>query len=111
MGRACKRSQTIDLLDAQIGLGEVVLGTAVIPCFCVPASGGRRVRIKELDPSVTLEFHGISNRERKLQPKAIEFGTFPQTYIARPVGQTGTDCGGLHRTQIAKRWWSTFEAA
>jgi hypothetical protein len=61
------------------------LGIAVIPSFGVLASGGRRVRITELDPAVTLEFYEISNRGRKLPPEAIEFGTFLKTYIARRV--------------------------
>ena len=82
---ACKRGQTVNLLDTQIGLVEAGLGIAVIPSFGVLASGGRKVRITELDPAVTLEFYEISNRGRKLQPEAIEFATFLKTYIARRV--------------------------
>jgi hypothetical protein len=37
----------------------------------------------ELEPVVTLKFHEISNRERKLPPEAIESGAFLKTYIAR----------------------------
>jgi DNA-binding transcriptional LysR family regulator len=85
MGIACKRGQTVNLFDTQIGLVEAGLGIAVIPSFGVLASGGRRVRITELDPAVTLEFYEISNRGRKLPPEAIEFGTFLKTYIARRV--------------------------
>ena len=85
MGIACKQGQTVNLLDTQIGLVEAGLGVAVIPSFGVLASAGRKVTITELDPSVTLEFHEISNRGRKLQPEAIEFGTFLKTYIARRV--------------------------
>ncbi len=85
MGIACKRGQTVNLLDTQIGLVEAGLGIAIIPSFGVLASGGRKVRITELDPAVTLEFYEISNRGRKLQPEAIEFGAFLKTYMARRV--------------------------
>jgi LysR family transcriptional regulator, carnitine catabolism transcriptional activator len=84
-GVACKRGQTVNLLDTQIGLVEAGLGIAVIPSFGVLASRDRKVRITQLDPVVTLEFHEISNRGRKLQPEAIEFGAFLRTYIARRV--------------------------
>jgi DNA-binding transcriptional LysR family regulator len=86
MGITCKRGQTVNLLDTQIGLVEAGLGVAVIPSFGVLASRGRKVRITELEPAVTLEFYEISNRGRKLQPEAIEFGAFLKTYIARRVG-------------------------
>jgi len=43
------------------------------------------VRITQLDPAVTLEFHEIRNRGRKLALEAIEFGAFVKTYIARRV--------------------------
>lgn len=85
MGVVCKRGQTVNLLDTQIGLVEAGLGVAVIPSFGVMASRDRKVRITKLDPVVTLEFHEISNRGRKLQPEAIEFGAFLKTYIARRV--------------------------
>jgi LysR family carnitine catabolism transcriptional activator len=85
LGVVCKRGQTVNLLDTQIGLVEAGLGIAVIPSFGVLASGGRKVRITELDPAVTLEFYEISNRGRKLQLEAIEFATFLKTYIARRV--------------------------
>lgn len=85
MGIACKRGQTVNLLDTQIGLVEAGLGIAVIPSFGVLASRDRKVRITQLDPLVTLEFHEISNHGRKLPPEAIEFGAFLKTYIARRV--------------------------
>lgn len=86
LGVACKRGQTVNLLDTQIGLVEAGLGIAVIPSFGVLASGGRKVRITELDPAVTLEFYEISNRGRKLPPEATEFAAFLKAYIARRVG-------------------------
>ena len=85
MGIACKRGQTVNLLDTQIGLVEAGLGIAVIPSFGVMASRDRKVRITQLDPLVTLEFHEISNRGRKLPAEAIEFCAFLKTYIAQRV--------------------------
>jgi LysR family carnitine catabolism transcriptional activator len=83
---ACKRRQTVNLLDTQIGLVEAGLGIAVIPSFGVLASRDRKVRITQLDPLVMLEFYEISNRGRKLPPEAIEFGGFLKAFIARRVG-------------------------
>lgn len=84
---ACKRGQIVNLLDTQIGLVEAGLGTAIIPSFGVLASRHRKVRITQLDPAVTLDFHEISSRGRKLSPEAIEFGAFLKTYISRRVGE------------------------
>jgi LysR family transcriptional regulator, carnitine catabolism transcriptional activator len=61
------------------------LGIAVIPSFGVLACRDRKVQITELHPVVTLDFHEISNRGRKLPPEGIEFGAFLRTYIARRV--------------------------
>jgi LysR family transcriptional regulator, carnitine catabolism transcriptional activator len=83
MGIVCKRGQTVNLLDTQIGLVEAGLGIAVIPSFGVLASRDRKVRITELAPGVTLDFQEISNRGRKLPPEAIEFGAFLKTHITR----------------------------
>lgn len=83
---ACKRGQTVNLLDTQIGLVEAGLGAAVIPSFGVLASRDRKVRITQLDPLVSLEFHEITNRGRKLPLEAIDFSEFLKTYIARRVG-------------------------
>jgi DNA-binding transcriptional LysR family regulator len=85
MGMACKRGQTVNLLDTQIGLVEAGLGIAVIPSFGVLAARNRKVKISQLDPEVTLEFHEISNRGRKLPPDAIEFAAFLKSHIARRV--------------------------
>jgi LysR family transcriptional regulator, carnitine catabolism transcriptional activator len=86
MGIACKRGQTVNLLDTQIGLVEAGLGIAVISSFGVMASRDRNVRITELDPVVSLDFQEISNRGRKLSTEAVEFAAFLKTYIARRVG-------------------------
>ena len=87
-GISCKRGQTVNLLDTQIGLVEAGLGIAVIPSFGVMASRNRKVRITQLEPVLTLEFQEISNRGRKIAPEAIEFGGFLKAYIARRVSDT-----------------------
>ena len=57
------------------------MGIAVIPSFVVMQD--HKVRITQLDPLVTLEFHEISKRGRKLPAEAIEFCAFLKTYIAQ----------------------------
>ena len=87
MGVVCRRGQTVNGLDTQIGLVEAGLGIAVIPSFGVMASRSRKVRVSKLEPEVTLDFYEISNRGRKLPPEASEFASFLRTYLARRVGE------------------------
>jgi DNA-binding transcriptional LysR family regulator len=87
MGAVCKRGQTVNGLDTQIGLVEAGLGIAVIPSFGVMASRSRKVRITRLEPEVTLDFYEISNRGRKLPHEASGFASFLKTYLARRVGE------------------------
>lgn len=86
MGVVCKRGQTVNGLDTQLGLVEAGLGVAVIPSFGVMASRNRKVRVTKLEPPVTLEFYEISNRGRKMPAEASEFSTFLKNYLARHVG-------------------------
>jgi DNA-binding transcriptional LysR family regulator len=87
MGVVCKRDQTVNGLDTQIGLVEAGLGVAVIPSFGVMASRSRKVRVTKLEPEVTLDFYEISNRGRKLPPEASGFASFLKAYLARRVGE------------------------
>ena len=87
MGVICRRGQTVNGLDTQIGLVEAGLGVAVIPSFGVMASRSRKVRVSKLEPEVTLDFYEISNRGRKLPPEASEFASYLRTYLARRVGE------------------------
>jgi LysR family transcriptional regulator, carnitine catabolism transcriptional activator len=90
-GTSCKRAQTVNLLDTQIGLVEAGEGIAIIPSFGLPACRSRKVTMSQLiDPVVTLEFHQISHRGRRLQEEASEFSTFLKKYIAAWAGETGT---------------------
>lgn len=87
MGVVCRRGQTVNGLDTQIGLVEAGLGVAVIPSFGVMASQSRKVRVTKLEPEVTLDFYEISNRGRKLPPEASGFASFLKSYLARRVGE------------------------
>lgn len=87
MGVVCKRSQTVNGLDTQLGLVEAGLGVAVIPSFGVMASRNRKVKVTRLEPEVTLDFYEISNRGRKLPPEASEFAAYLRTFLARRVGE------------------------
>jgi DNA-binding transcriptional LysR family regulator len=89
-GISWKRGQTVNGLDTQIGLVEAGEGIAIIPSFGLPACRSRKVTMSELvDPVVTLEFHQISHRGRKLQEEASEFSAFLKKYIATWAGETG----------------------
>jgi len=87
MGVVCKRGQTVNGLDTQLGLVEAGLGVAVIPSFGVMATRNRKVRVTKLEPEVALDFYEISNRGRKLPPEATEFAAFLKTFLARKVGE------------------------
>lgn len=89
-GIACQRTQTVQQLDTQIGLVEAGEGIAIIPSFGLPACRSRQVTMSELiDPVVTLEFHQISHRGRKLPEEAAEFSAFLKDYIATWAGEAG----------------------
>ena len=80
----------VNLVDTQIALVEAGEGVAVVPSFALPACRNRRVIISRLiNPRVTLDFHQIRHRGRKLSPVADEFTTFLQGYIGRWAGRAG----------------------
>jgi DNA-binding transcriptional LysR family regulator len=86
----CKRGQTVNLLDTQIGLVEADQGIAIIPSFGMLACRTRKVTVSELiDPTVNLELYEISNRGRKLPIEAKEFSAFLKMYVASWVGDAG----------------------
>jgi DNA-binding transcriptional LysR family regulator len=92
-GIVCRRGQTVNLLDTQIGLVEAEQGIAVIPSFGLPAYRNRKVTMSELvEPLVALEFYEISSRARKLPAEASEFSAFLKKYIARWAGASAR-CG------------------
>jgi DNA-binding transcriptional LysR family regulator len=80
----------IGSLDLQIAMVEAGEGVAVIPSFGLPACRNRRVVMSRLiNPVVTLDFHQIRNRGKKLPSDAEDFTSFLQTYIARWAGRAG----------------------
>lgn len=80
----------LNLLDTQIAMVEAGEGIAVMASFAVPACRNRNVLMTRLiNPMVTLDFHQIQNRGRKLAPVAQEFTSFLQSYIARWAGRAG----------------------
>jgi DNA-binding transcriptional LysR family regulator len=80
----------VSLLDTQIALVEAGEGIAIVPSFSLPACRSRKVITSRLiNPRVTLDFHQIRNRGKKLSPAADEFTTFLQAYIGRWAGRAG----------------------
>src|SRR5215475_7384246 len=64
-------AMVVNLVDTQIALVEAGEGVAVVPSFALPACRNRRVIISRLiNPRVTLDFHQIRHRGRKLSPVA-----------------------------------------
>lgn len=58
--------------------------------FDLPACRNREVvMIRLVNPVVTLNFHQIRSRGRKLPPAAEEFTSFLKNYIARWAGRAG----------------------
>lgn len=87
---ACKRGQTVNLLDTQIGLVEAGEGIAIIPSFGLAACRSRNVSMSELvEPIVTQEFFEISNRGTRLPEEATQFSALLKKYIATWAGEAG----------------------
>jgi DNA-binding transcriptional LysR family regulator len=79
-----------NLLDTVIAMVEAGHGIAVIPSFGLPACRNRRVVMSRLiNPVVSLDFHQIHNRGRKLPSGAEDFTVFLKGYIARWAGRAG----------------------
>jgi DNA-binding transcriptional LysR family regulator len=93
LAQAAVVSQTtlvLNSLDTQIAMVEAGQGIAVIPSFGLPACRNRRVVMSRLiNPVVTLDFHQIRNRGKKLPTGAEDFTSFLQSYIARWAGRAG----------------------
>ena len=83
-------AMVVNLVDTQIALVEAGEGIAIVPSFSLPACRNRRVIMSRLiNPKVTLDFHQIRHRGRKLSPVADEFTAFLQAYIGRWAGRAG----------------------
>jgi DNA-binding transcriptional LysR family regulator len=83
-------AMVVNLVDTQIALVEAGEGIAIVPSFSLPACRNRKVITSRLiNPRVTLDFHQIRHRGRKLSPVADEFTAFLQGYIGRWAGRAG----------------------
>lgn len=80
----------LNSLDTQIAMVEAGEGIAVIPSFGLPACRNRRIVMSRLiNPVVTMDYHQIRNRGKKLPSDAEDFTAFLQGYIARWAGRAG----------------------
>jgi hypothetical protein len=81
MGIACKRGQTLNLLDTQIGLVEAGLGIAVISSFGVLASRDHKVRNHGTSslpatarPRIATRWLRLDERAKHLGPPILKIG-------------------------------------
>jgi LysR family carnitine catabolism transcriptional activator len=89
-GAVTQSRSVVTSLDLQIAMVEVGEGIAVIPSFGLPVCRNRRVIMSRLvNPVVTLDFHQIRNRGRKLPPGTEDFALFLQRYMSRWAGRSG----------------------
>jgi DNA-binding transcriptional LysR family regulator len=80
----------LNRLDTILAMVEAGEGIAVVASFALPACRHRNVVMSHLtNPTVTLDFHQIRHRRRKLPPAADDFTAFLQNYIAGWAGRAG----------------------
>ena len=80
----------LNRLDTILAMVEAGEGSAVVPSYALPACRYRHVVMSHLtNPRVTLDFHQIRHRGRKLPPAADDFTAFLQNYIAGWAGRAG----------------------
>ena len=80
----------LNRLDTILAMVEAGEGIAVVASFALPACRHRNVVMSHLtNPTVTLDFHQIRHRGRKLPPAADDFTSFLQNYIAGWAGRAG----------------------
>jgi len=80
----------LNRLDTILAMVEAGEGIAVVPSYALPACRYRHVVMSHLtNPRVTLDFHQIRHRGRKLPPAADDFTAFLQNYIAGWAGRAG----------------------
>jgi LysR family carnitine catabolism transcriptional activator len=80
----------VNSLDTQIAMVAAGQGVAIIPSFGLAACRNRDVVASRLvSPSVTMDFHEIRNRGRKLSQAADEFSSFIQAQMMKWAGHAG----------------------
>jgi LysR family carnitine catabolism transcriptional activator len=89
-GVTSKPAITVNLLDTQIAMVEADEGIAIIPSFGIPACRNRQIITSRLiNPVVEMNLYLISNRAKKLPPRAEEFTDFLRAFIGRWAGRAG----------------------
>jgi DNA-binding transcriptional LysR family regulator len=77
-------AMVVNLWDTVIALVEAGEGIAIMPSFSLAACRNRKVTMSRLiNPQVTLDYHQIRHRGRKLPPVADEFTAFLQDYLVK----------------------------
>jgi DNA-binding transcriptional LysR family regulator len=83
-------SVTVNSLDTQIAMVEAGEGVAVIPAFGLPVCRNRNVAMSRLvNPVVTMDFHEIRSRGKKLPEAADDFAAFLHSHVSRWAGRAG----------------------
>jgi DNA-binding transcriptional LysR family regulator len=83
-------SVTVNALDTQIAMVEAGEGVAVIPAFGLPVCRNRNVAMSRLvNPVVTMDFHEIRSRGKKLPEAADDFAAFLHSHVSRWAGRAG----------------------
>lgn len=81
---------TVNTLDTQIAMVEAGEGVAIIPAFGLPVCRNRHVAMTRLvNPVVTMDFHEIRSRGKKLPEAADDFAAFLHSHVSRWAGRAG----------------------
>jgi DNA-binding transcriptional LysR family regulator len=81
---------TVNALDTQIAMVEAGEGVAIIPAFGLPVCRNRSVAVTRLvNPVVTMDFHEIRSRGKKLPEAAEDFAAFLRSQVSRWAGRAG----------------------
>lgn len=89
-GGSSQPAMVVNRLDTVIALVEAGEGIAIVPSYVIPACRHRHVVLSRLtSPVVTLDYHQIRHRGRRLPRAADEFTVFLQNYIASWAGRSG----------------------
>ena len=81
---------TVNALDTQIAMVEAGEGVAIIPAFGLPVCRNRNVAMTRLvHPVVTMDFHEIRSRGKKLPAAAEDFAAFLHSHVSGWAGRAG----------------------
>ena len=90
VGIDSRSAQSLNRLDTVVAMVEAGHGIGIVPSFVLPVCQYRKVVMTRIvNPAVSIDFHQIRNRGRKLSTAADDFAAFLQGYIARWAGRAG----------------------